>query len=136
MQQMAPTPIALQRVLTSMPTNFHHGNRPCNHLPKKKQHMHTSKRKDNTTNKGSKITSGSQEKWPTSGQGGYIIPAAGGVPTALERGTKLEVAHKWAAWLHNPCRLGDPHHFRARGKIGSVPKSTEMQRHPCIMGGP
>ena len=22
------------------------------------------------------------------------------------RGTKVELAHKWADWLHNPCRLG------------------------------
>ena len=29
---------------------------------------------------------GQNQKWPTSGQGGYIAPAAWGVPTALERG--------------------------------------------------
>ena len=80
-------------------------------------------------------------KWPTSGQGGYITPAAWGVPTAsergdksevaqnlprwhitpaawgvptaLERGDKSEVAHKWARWLNHPCRLGGPHRFRA-----------------------
>ena len=46
------------------------------------------------------------QKWPTGGQGGYMTPAASGVPTVLERGTKSEVAHKWARWLHNPCRLG------------------------------
>ena len=33
-------------------------------------------------------------KWPTSWQGGYITPAAWRVPTASERGAKLEVAHK------------------------------------------
>ena len=31
-----------------------------------------------------------------SGQMGYITPAVGGVPTASERGTKSQVAHKWA----------------------------------------
>ena len=30
-----------------------------------------------------------------------------------ERGAESEVAHKWARWLHNPCRLGGAHHFRA-----------------------
>ena len=40
--------------------------------------------------------------------GGYIIPAAWGLPTASERGAESEVAHKWAGWLHNPCRLGVP----------------------------
>ena len=51
---------------------------------------------------------GQNQKWPTSGQGGYITPAAWGVPTASERGAESEVAHKWARWLHNPCRLGVP----------------------------
>ena len=27
----------------------------------------------------------------------------------------------WARWLRNPCRLGDPHRFRAGGKIRSGP---------------
>ena len=51
---------------------------------------------------------GQNQKWPTSGQGGYITPAAWGVPTASERGAHSKVAHKWARWLHNPCRLGVP----------------------------
>ena len=29
------------------------------------------------------------------------------------------MADKWARWLHHPCRLGDPHRFRAGGKIRS-----------------
>ena len=62
------------------------------------------------------------QKWPTSGQGGYITLAARGIPTASERGAKSEVAHKWARWLHHPCRLGDPHRFRAMGKIRSAPQ--------------
>ena len=78
-----------------------------------------------------------KEKWPTSGQGGYITPAARGVPTAVERGgqnqrwptggqdgyiapaakkpppvqsggAESEGAHKWARWLLNPCRLRVP----------------------------
>ena len=31
------------------------------------------------------------------------------------RGTKSEVAHLWARWLRDPCRLGDPHRCRAGG---------------------
>ena len=57
---------------------------------------------------------GMQEPWATNAQGEQSE-----VPTALERGAKSEVAHKWARWLHNPCRLGDPHRFRAGGKIRS-----------------
>ena len=59
------------------------------------------------------LSGGQNHKWPTSGQGGYITPAAS------ERGAKSEVAHKWARWLHNPCRLGGPHRFRAGGRIRS-----------------
>ena len=56
------------------------------------------------------------------GQGGYITPAAWGVPTALERGAESEVAHKLARWLHNPCCLGGPHHFRAGGRMRGGPQ--------------
>ena len=64
---------------------------------------------------------GQNQKWSINGQGGYITPAASGIPTALEGGPKSEVADKWARWLHHPCRLGDPHRFRRGGKIRSGP---------------
>ena len=64
---------------------------------------------------------GETQKWPTCGQGGYITPAASGIPSASERGAKSEVAHLWARWLHNPCRLGDPLRFQAGGRIRSGP---------------
>ena len=38
------------------------------------------------------------------------------------------VAHKWARWLHNPCRLGGPHRFRAGGKIRSGPQVGKVAR--------
>ena len=66
---------------------------------------------------GDKIRSG-----PLVGRGGYITPAAWGIPSASERGAQSEVAHKWARWLHNPCRLGDPLRFRAGGTIRSGPE--------------
>ena len=53
------------------------------------------------------------QKWPTSGQSGYVTPAVSGIPTASERRAKSEVALKWAKWLRHPCRLGDPHRCRA-----------------------
>ena len=88
---------------------------------------------------------GQNQKWPTCGQNGYLTPAVSGIPTASERGdkirsgplvgematsplpsrgspplqcggTKSEVAHLWAKWLPHPCRLGDPHRFRAGGQ--------------------
>ena len=45
---------------------------------------------------------GQHQKWPTSEQGGYITPAAWGVPSASERGAESQVAHKWVKWLHKP----------------------------------
>ena len=62
---------------------------------------------------------GQNQKWPTSGQIGYLTPTVSGIPTASKRGAKSEVAHKWANWLPHPCRIGDPHRFRAGGKIRS-----------------
>ena len=64
---------------------------------------------------------GQTRRRATSEQSGYIIPfargptAAWGVPTASERGAESEVAHKWARWLHNLCRLGFPHRFTSGG---------------------
>ena len=58
---------------------------------------------------------GQNQKWPTCGQSGYVTPAGSGMPTAAERGAKSEVAHLWAKWVRHPCRLGDPHRFRAGG---------------------
>ena len=58
---------------------------------------------------------GHNQKWPTSGQGGYISPDACGVPTASEQGAQSEVAHKWARWLHNPCRLGGSPPLQSEG---------------------
>ena len=99
----------------------------------------------------------------TINQGGYITPAASGIPTASERGAKSEVAQKWARWLHNPChlgdptasergaksevahkwarwlhnlcRLGDPHRFRAGGKIRSGPQVGKVATSPLPPGG-
>ena len=73
---------------------------------------------------------GQNHKWPTSGQGGYVTPAALGVPTASERGAESEVAHKWARWLHHPCRLGGPHRFRAGGRIRSGPQLGKVATSP------
>ena len=73
---------------------------------------------------------GQNQKWPTSGQGGYITSATWGIPSALERGAKSEVTHLWARWLHNPCRLGDPDHFRAGGKIRSGPQVSKVATSP------
>ena len=78
---------------------------------------------------------GQNQKWPTSGQSGYITPAISGIPTASERGAKSEVAHLWAKWLRHPCRLGDPHRFRAGGKIRSGPQVGKVATSPLPARG-
>ena len=86
---------------------------------------------------------GQNQTWPTCGQNGYVTLAVSGIPTVSERGAKSEVAHLWAKWLRHPCRLGDPHRFRAGGKIrrgpqvGKVATSTLPSRgsQPLQSGG-
>ena len=39
-----------------------------------------------------------------------------GSPLLQSGGGNSEVAHLWAMWLRYPCRLGDPHRFRAEGQ--------------------
>ena len=78
---------------------------------------------------------GQNQKWPTCGQSGYVTPTVSGIPTAPERGRKSEVAHKWAKWLRHPCRLGDPHRFRAEGKIRSGPQVGKVARSPLPSRG-
>ena len=51
-----------------------------------------------------------------------MTPAASGVPTASERGAELELAHKWARWLQNPCPLGGSHRFTAGGRVRIGPQ--------------
>ena len=104
------------------------------------------------------------QKWPTCGQGGYITPAVSGIPIASQRGdkirsgplvgkmatsplasrgspplhsggTKSEVAHLWARWLRHPCRLGDPHQFRAGGQNQKCPLVGKMATSPLPFRG-
>ena len=78
---------------------------------------------------------GQNQKWPTSGRNGYLIPAVSGSPTAAERGAKSEVAHKWANWLPHPCRIGEPHRLRAGGKIRSGPQVGKLATSPLPYRG-
>ena len=78
---------------------------------------------------------GGDQKWPTCGQSGYVTPAVSGIPTASERGAKSEVAHLWAKWLRHPCRLGDPHRFKAGGKLRSGPLVGKVATSPLPSQG-
>ena len=84
---------------------------------------------------------GQNQKGPIHGQGGYITPAASGIPTASKRGggggAKSEVAHTWARWLHHPYRLGDPHRFKAGGAKSDVVHTwARWLHHACRLGNP
>ena len=81
------------------------------------------------------LQSGGNQKWPTSGQSGYVNPAVSGIATASERVARSQVAHKWAKWLRHPCRLGDPHRFTAGGKIRSGPQVGKVATSPLPSRG-
>ena len=66
---------------------------------------------------------------------GVLPPRPAGIPTASERGSKSEVAHKWAKWPPHPCRIGDPHRFRAGGKLRSGPQVGKVGTSPLPYRG-
>ena len=60
---------------------------------------------------------GTKSEVAPSGPGGYITFATLGVPNISERGTKSAVSHKWAGWLHNVCHLGGPRRFTSGDQL-------------------
>ena len=47
------------------------------------------------------------------------------------------MAHKWADWLHNPCRLEGPQRFRAGGQSQQWPTSGRIGYiTPVVYGVP
>ena len=79
---------------------------------------------------------GQNQKWPTTGLGGYITPANLGVPNASGRGTKVEVAHNLAGWLHIPAALG-VHNTSERRRTSEVARKWGgWLQNPCRLGGP
>ena len=79
---------------------------------------------------------GRNQRWPTRGQGGYITPATWGGPHRFRVGGKTQVAHKWARWLHNPCRLGVPTASQWGAKSKVAHKWARWLHNPCRLGGP
>ena len=58
------------------------------------------------------------QKWPTSGQIGYVTPTVWGAPIAPKQGTKLDMAHERQVGYMHPCCLGGPHFLSAMRNIG------------------
>ena len=109
---------------------------------------------------------GQSQKWPTSGQSGYLTPAVSGdphritaggkvrsgpqvgkvatsplpyrgIPTASERGAKSKVAHKWAKWLPHPCRIGGSPPLQSGRKNEKWPTSGQSGcLTPAVSGIP
>ena len=107
---------------------------------------------------------GQNQKWATSGPGGYISPRARGGPRrfrtgdeirggpqmalvatqplpptgpkASQRGAKSQVAHKWAGWLHNPCCLGAPYSSKQGTESEMAHNWARWLHKPCRLGGP
>ena len=78
---------------------------------------------------------GQNQKWPTCGQGGYVTPAASGIPSASELSAESEVVHLWARWLRNLYRLGDPLRLRAGDEIRSGPLVGKVATQPLPSRG-
>ena len=45
------------------------------------------------------------------------------------------MGHKWAKWLHIPCRLWGPHRFRGREIIKGGPQAGKVATLPLPSGG-
>ena len=62
-------------------------------------------------------------------------PCCLGAPNASGRGTKSEVAHKWADWVYHPCPLG-PKRFKGETKSEVAHEWAWWLYHLCPLGAP
>ena len=79
---------------------------------------------------------GQNQKWPTSGQIGYLTPAVSGIPAAGERGAGQKWPTSGQTGYLTPATSGIPAASKRGAKSEMSKKRAEMQRHPCIVGGP
>ena len=85
---------------------------------------------------------GKNQKWPTSGQSGYLTPAVSGIPTAAERGAKSEVVPKrgLGGGRHGPHSAGAKRPLGAvlkgcpyqKKKISSLKDGPALDSHPSV----
>ena len=69
------------------------------------------------------------------GRIGYVTLAILGFPYASKRGTHLEVVHKGADGLCQPCHLGMPNAIQRATQSVVAHKWVEWLQHPCRQGG-
>ena len=65
---------------------------------------------------------GQYQKWPTSGQIGYITPSIHLFATLQSGGIILRMAHSWADWQHYSSHLGGPQSFKAGDNFKNGPQ--------------
>ena len=70
------------------------------------------------------------------GLSGWINPAVWGVPNALKRESKSEVAHKWADCLHYPCRRRGTQCITVGDKLNSAPQLGMVATLAMMPRGP
>ena len=71
---------------------------------------------------------GQNQQRPGSGGIGCVTRAVWGIPNAAERGTNSEVAHQWANWLHNTCRVRGPQQLRNAQISYVIPAVTPVPK--------
>ena len=77
---------------------------------------------------------GQNQKWPTSGQSGYLTPPPVGIPDTA--GVRSHFAHLWATSDLAPLpNRGDPHRYTAGGKIRSGPQVGKVATSPLPYRG-
>ena len=59
----------------------------------------------------------------------------GGTPNALGQKTQSKVAHKWANWLHHRCRPRGPQHSKGGDKIRNGPHMGTFATLPVPLKG-
>ena len=62
-------------------------------------------------------------------------PCRLGIPSASERGAESEVAHKWARWLHNPSAWGVPTAIEPGAESEVAHKWATWLHNPCRLPG-
>ena len=77
---------------------------------------------------------GQNNKWPTTGELVASPLPSRGVPNASQQGTKSDLAHKWAGWLHDPRRIRGPQRFKGVDRIRSGPHVGGWATSPLQLG--
>ena len=80
---------------------------------------------------------GQNEKWPTSGQNGYLTPAVSGIPTASERGDKIRIGPQVGNVATSPLPYRGSPPLQSGGQNEKLPTSGQNgYLTPAVSGIP